>query len=152
MITITPVKESELKLIWKIQIKAFENDFKENSDFSPGGETFEKFLGKKSKFIIKKICLNEKIIGALCIREYLKKDNWKISRIFILPEYQRKGYGKKTLTLLEEEYSFVKKWTLETSEKNIQSQNFYKKNGYIEKDVLEITKTLKTILYEKVML
>lgn len=152
MLKIEQAFERDFRKIWEIQIKAFEKDSLDSSDFSPGNESFEDFYSKREKFIINKICFEESIIGAICIRKYLKESEWKISRIFILPEYQNRKIGTDVLKEIERKYYFVKKWLLETSENNVVSQKFYEKNGYCKKRILKITDNLNTILYEKIIL
>lgn len=143
---------SELLKIWEIQLEAFQEDAKDSPDFSPGKEKYKELLEKREKFQINKILYNKEIIGAIFLREYGIKTRWKISRIFIKKKFQNKGIGTEILNKIEKQYSFVQEWFVETSQKNIESQKFYEKNGFIKQEIIKVTENLNTILFKKVIL
>jgi GNAT superfamily N-acetyltransferase len=83
----------------------------------------EKMKIKLTQEYVLIIIENNRIIGT----GSLEKNT--INRFFILPEYQKKGYGKKLLVQLENkiDIKLYKKITLDSS---LGAVEFYKKNGY----------------------
>ena len=62
----------------------------------------------------------------------LRDDTLNIERIFVAPEYFRKGYGLFMMKQIEELFSNVKKFFLDTPDWNVRTNSFYKKLGYKE--------------------
>ena len=62
----------------------------------------------------------------------LRDDTLNIERIFVAPEYFRKGYGLFMMKQIEELFSNVKKFLLDTPDWNVRTNSFYKKLGYKE--------------------
>ena len=50
----------------------------------------------------------------------------------IAPEFQGRGYGLKTLQLVEQSYPNIKKWFLSTPIFSVGNQHLYEKFGYCE--------------------
>ena len=71
-----------------------------------------------------------KIVGGALL--FLKDDVLNIGRIFIAPEYFRKGYGIFMMQQIEESFAEVKVFTLDTPIWNIRTNAFYQKLGYEE--------------------
>lgn len=144
--------ENELLKLWKIQLEAFQEDAQQSPEYSPGREKYETLLEKKEKFQINKVIFDKKIIGAIFLRKCERDTSWKISRIFLKKEFQNKGIGSEILKKIEKKYFCVQEWIVETPQKNIKSQKFYKKNGFVEQEIIKITENLNTILLKKVIL
>ena len=90
-------KLQDAQIIHSMQLKAFAQLLEKYQDFetNPGNEKIEKIINilnqKESDYLLIK---NENtIIGAIRI-DMRKSDVYRISPIFILPEYQGKGIGK----------------------------------------------------------
>ena len=62
----------------------------------------------------------------------LRDDTLNIERIFVAPEYFRKGYGLFMMKQIEELFSNVKKFFLDTPDWNVRTNSLYKKLGYKE--------------------
>ncbi|HDR7516462.1 GNAT family N-acetyltransferase [Bacillus mobilis] len=76
-----------------------------------------------------KVIMGGKIIGGIIVT-ISGKSYGRIDRIFVEPVYQGKGIGSKVIKLIEEEYSSIRIWDLETSSRQINNHYFYKKMGY----------------------
>lgn len=77
--------------------------------------------------------LKNKIVGCGSIASYLGKDDESILfDIFVLPESQGKGIGKKIIEALENDEYFLKSRRVEVKSSPI-SCDFYKKMGYDHK-------------------
>ncbi|MHA1660081.1 MAG: GNAT family N-acetyltransferase [Promethearchaeota archaeon] len=83
---------------------------------------------------------DKKIIGIITHHIYkmdsklykCKKGDYRIKQIAVLPEYQRKGVGKKLLDILIEKAKKdnVKKISLSVEESNKKAISFYEKNDF----------------------
>ena len=71
-----------------------------------------------------------KIVGGALL--FLKDNELNIGRIFVDPEYFRKGYGIFMMQQIEESFAEVKVFTLDTPIWNVRTNVFYQKLGYEE--------------------
>lgn len=77
-----------------------------------------------------KLTDNGLVVGGAILS--LKDDVLNIERIFVAPEYFRKGYGLFMMKQIEELFSNVKKFLLDTPDWNVRTNSLYKKLGYKE--------------------
>ena len=63
---------------------------------------------------------------------FTKDDEMNIGRIFVAPEYFRKGYGIFMMLQIEEQFQEIKIFTLDTPIWNVRTNAFYQKLGYTE--------------------
>ena len=70
------------------------------------------------------------IIGGAIL--FLKNDVLNVGRIFVAPEYFRKGYGIFMMQEIEHMFPKVKEFTLDTPAWNVRTNSFYTKLGYKE--------------------
>ena len=76
------------------------------------------------------VCDNEKIVGSGAIGPYWgKTDESCLFTIFVLPEYQGKGIGRKILQTLEQDEYFLRAKRVEIPA-SITATPFYRKMGY----------------------
>lgn len=76
------------------------------------------------------VCDNDKIIGCGAIGPYWdKEDESSLFTIFVLPEYQGKGVGRKIIQTLELDEYFLKARRIEIPA-SITGTPFYRKMGY----------------------
>ena len=62
----------------------------------------------------------------------MQGDELNVGRIFVAPEYFRKGYGAFIMQEIESMFTGVKEFTLDTPEWNTRTNSFYTKLGYSE--------------------
>ncbi len=80
------------------------------------------------------VCRDHAIIGCGAIGPYWgKEDESSLFNIFILPEYQGKGIGKKIIEVLERDEFFLRAKRVEIPS-SVTAVEFYKKMGYTYKD------------------
>lgn len=80
------------------------------------------------------VCEDEKIIGCGGIGAYWgKEDESSLFTIFVLPEYQGKGIGRKIIETLEQDEYFLRAKRVEIPA-SITAVEFYKKMGYSYKN------------------
>ena len=104
-------------------------------------ESIEKDINEKNVFIVE---YKEKIIGNFTVYSGLNdlwKDNWfyeksinniYVSKLCIIPEYSKHGFGKMCMQYIEE-FCLNNKYNcicLDVYDKAIHAINFYKKIGY----------------------
>ncbi len=83
------------------------------------------------------ICDNDIIVGCGAIGPYWgKEDESSLFNIFVLPEYQGKGIGRKIIETLENDEFFLRAKRVEIPA-SITACEFYKKMGYNYKDGID---------------
>ena len=83
------------------------------------------------------VCEDEKIIGCGGIGAYWgKEDESSLFTIFVLPEYQGKGIGRKIIETLEQDEYFLRAKRIEIPA-SITAVGFYKKMGYSYKNGID---------------
>lgn len=83
-------------------------------------------------------CEGEKIVGCGAIGPYWGKvDESSLYTIFVLPEYQRKGIGRKIVETLEQDEYFLRAKRIEIPA-SITGTPFYRKMGYDYKNGVRI--------------
>ena len=80
------------------------------------------------------VCDQEKIVGCGAIGPFWgKEDESSLFNIFVLPEYQGKGVGRKIIETLEKDEYFLRAKRVEIPA-SITACEFYKKMGYTYKN------------------
>ena len=83
------------------------------------------------------ICETDKIIACGAIGPYWgKEDESSLFNIFVLPEYQGKGIGKRMIETLEKDEYFLRAKRVEIPA-SITACEFYKKMGYSYKNGID---------------
>lgn len=81
---------------------------------------------------------NEKIVGCGAIGPYWEKEDESILfNIFVLPEYQGRGIGRKIMETLEKDEFFLRAKRIEIPA-SITACEFYKKFGYTYKNGVSV--------------
>lgn len=119
--------------IHEMQVKSFKSLLDKYGDYAtnPAAEPIEKVEQRMAQAFTEYyfICLNDEPIGAVRI---VSAENalFKISPIFILPQYQGKGYASKAVLKVEALYPQAKGWSLGTIKQEAKLRHFYEKMGY----------------------
>ena len=110
------------------QIQIVRNSVKENQLSNPNlipDELVEEFITKRGKGFVCEI--DKKIVG-FSIVDFVENNVWAL---FLLPEFEGKGIGKKLHQLMLDEYFSKTKETIWLStEANSRAETFYKKQGW----------------------
>lgn len=92
--------------------------------------TAEKLIERSNWTNLYVVCDDNKIIGCGAIGSYWgKEDESSLFTIFVLPEYQGKGIGRKIIETLEKDDYFLKARRIEIPS-SITAVEFYRKMGY----------------------
>ena len=116
-----------------ISKKAFDTDVEvgASSVGGPPGYATLSFHTKMARMnCLYKLVDDYKIVGGALL--FLKDNELNIGRIFVDPEYFRKGYGIFMMQQIEESFAEVKVFTLDTPIWNVRTNAFYQKLGYEE--------------------
>jgi GNAT superfamily N-acetyltransferase len=135
----------------KIAKRAFDSDIyvgsKQKEGGPPGYDTsalYIKMINVSKAFY--KIIIENKIIGGFFIFDVFdgSRSHCELGMIFIDPDYQRKGYGIKSMEYLFTNFSQINKWSVGTPGWNTRTIAFYQKCGF------KIVKQNKNeVLFEK---
>ena len=110
------------------QIQIVRNSVKENQLSNPNlipDELVEEFITKRGKGFVCEI--DKKIVG-FSIVDFVENNVWAL---FLLPNFEGKGIGKKLHQLMLDEYFSKTKETIWLStEANSRAETFYKKQGW----------------------
>ena len=116
-----------------ISKKAFDSDVEvgASSVGGPPGYNSLSFHTKMARMnCLYKLVDDYKIVGGALL--FLKNNELNIGRIFVDPEFFRKGYGIFMMQQIEESFDKVKVFTLDTPIWNVRTNAFYQKLGYVE--------------------
>ena len=116
-----------------ISKKAFDSDSEvgANGAGGPPGYNSLPFHTKMARMnCLYKLVDDYKIVGGALL--FLKDDILNVGRIFVDPEYFRKGYGIFMMQQIEAIFPEVKVFTLDTPIWNVRTNAFYQKLGYVE--------------------
>ncbi len=116
-----------------ISKKAFDSDVEvgASSVGGPPGYATLSFHTKMARMnCLYKLVDDYKIVGGALL--FLKDNELNIGRIFVDPEYFRKGYGIFMMQQIEAMFPQVKTFSLDTPIWNIRTNAFYQKLGYEE--------------------
>jgi ribosomal protein S18 acetylase RimI-like enzyme len=116
-----------------ISKKAFDSDVEigASSVGGPPGYATLSFHTKMARMnCLYKLVDDYKIVGGALL--FLKDDILNVGRIFVDPEYFRKGYGIFMMQQIEAMFPQVKTLLLDTPIWNIRTNAFYQKLGYEE--------------------
>ena len=125
--------EQEVEILTELSIAAF------HTDYLVGGEELEGPPGYDDKswhFDMQKdghlyaFIVEDKIIGGAVI--FIDNNSIYIGRIFVDPLYHHQGYGIAIMNAIESLDDSINTFYLDTPIKNIRTNAFYKKLGYIE--------------------
>lgn len=143
-------KKSDNKDVWKLHILGLEQ-FKAylgggwDKDLNDIGQVYL----KGGDFIVGEI--NNKIIAMGAFKKISGKIA-EIKRVRVHPDFQRKGFGQIILDELEKRAAKMgyEIFQLDTTDKQVPSQKFFEKNGYIKTKTERLEKhDLDMIYYEK---
>lgn len=119
--------------IHSLQIRAFKELLIKYNDSStnPGAENVQKIAERMSQAFTDYYFIQLNMINIGAVR--VKKNNGccTISPIFIVPEYQNRGYAQETILLLESLYPTTCEWHLGTIQEEEKLCHFYEKLGFI---------------------
>ena len=152
-ISLLKAELKDAEIIHTMQIKSFMPLFEKYQDFhtSPATEPLEKVNDRiKQSFTDYYIIKNNRInVGGIRIVTSENK-RYRISPIFILPEYQGLGIAQEVFCMIETIYSDASVWELDTILQERGNCYLYEKLGYKRTGKIEnINDNMDIVFYEK---
>ncbi len=135
-----------IKTLRTTNIKDYSEEFIENDVkmFSPDG-----VIERASWTHFYVICNNDTIVGCGAIGPYWgKEDESSLFNIFVLPEYQGRGVGRKIIETLENDEYFLRAKRVEIPA-SITACEFYRKLGYTYKNGIDVVDEEQLFRLEK---
>ena len=138
--------------IYRLQIRSFGELLEKYQDYetNPGAEKIERIYERfqQSETDYWMIKLNEEIIGAVRVCDF--GTLCKLKQIFILPEFQKKGYAQDTINAVEALYPKAIRWELDTILQEKKLCHLYEKMNYTRTGKIEnIKKGMDLVFYAK---
>ncbi|MFS0856718.1 GNAT family N-acetyltransferase [Paenibacillus taichungensis] len=146
----------EASIIHEMQIKAFMPLLNKYKDYetSPANQTVEQIEDRINQSYTDYYLIREANIPVGAIR-IVKKENkiYRVSPVFILPDYQGRGIAQKVFSMIEDRYSDATIWELATILEEQRNCYLYEKLGYRQKgDPKQINDKMTIVIYEKRMI
>ena len=149
-ISLQKAEMHDCEQIHKMQVESFSALLDKYKDYStnPAAEPIERVEQRMSQDFTDYyfICLDEKNIGAIRIVR-LNSDDFRISPMFILPQYQGYGYAQQTILEVESIYFQAKSWELDTIKQEAKLCHLCEKMGYRATGKEEVIQTDMTIIH-----
>lgn len=133
MFTILKAEIEDSKILTEIKKLAYNDEtrrFGPGRDGGPTGYDCEEETRRLiENYLAYKIMLDNSIIGFFWLQ---KQDDgcYELEDLCIHPKQHNKGFGFKTMKLMEELHPEIKKWTLGTPYYSVRNQYLYEKVGY----------------------
>lgn len=152
MITLQRASLEDAKAVHAMQVRAFQSllekyqDFPTNPAAEPLGKVEERLRDKDSSLYF--ICHEGDAVGG--IRVQRKPDSYRVGILYILPEYQGRGYAQQAMALVEKLYSQALRWELDTILEEPKLCCLYEKLGYHKTGgTVELKPGMTLVNYEK---
>lgn len=138
--------------LWNMQVEAFQGLYAkyQDTDTSPATEKIDKIIARlEQSFTFYYFILDEDtIIGAIRVIDNQDGGTKRISPIFIMDEYRKKGYAQKAM-LLAEEIHGNSNWELDTILQEKGNCYLYEKMGYYQTGKTEVINDKLTLVFYK---
>lgn len=120
----------DLEEILELQKLAYRSEGELYNDYTiePLTQTIESIKEDYDKQTILKAVEAEKIVGS--IRAYEIGSICYIGRVFVHPDYQNKGIGRKLINSIEKHFNQCNKYSLFTGKKSLKNIKLYSSLGY----------------------
>ena len=147
--TITKASEEDLPEILDLQHLAYQSEAAlfGRQDIQPLTETLDELIEEyKAGTVLKMTDENGKIIGSVRGKE--ADGTLYIGKLMVHPDHQRKGYGRRLVTAIEE-CCPGRRYELFTSTRSVNNIRMYETLGYKQFDVRDVDGELKFVYLEK---
>ncbi|MFA9377621.1 MAG: GNAT family N-acetyltransferase [Lachnotalea sp.] len=142
-------KDSDLQNIITCRNKAFYLDFVKYGECPGYNRTYDSMCSIAKEATLYKIVVDNQIVGDFSVKQ-ISENEYHLSCLCVIPEYENKGIGKKAMAFMEETYKEATKWTLNTPVDKERNHYFYKKCGFHIIDET-VAGNVKVVLFEKII-
>lgn len=113
----------------------------------PLTQTLEEIKKEFENQLFLKACDDDRIIGS--VRAYAHDSTCYIGRLFVHPEYRRKGLGTRLMNAIEAEFPSAKRCELFTGSKSESNIHLYEALGYKQFRKQALSKRVELVFLEK---
>jgi ribosomal protein S18 acetylase RimI-like enzyme len=113
----------------------------------PLTQTLDELKQEFKVFTILKAEQDGKIVGS--VKGRIKEGTCHISRLFVHPEYQNRGIGKRLLLAIEDRFSGSHRYELFTGHKSVRNLSLYEKLGYVQHSRKQQSEKVTLLCLEK---
>lgn len=124
-----PATLNDVEEMIQVQNLAFEAEYQRKGFCTSYGHSPESMAGlilTSQGYLIRD---GDAAVGNLLYRQSGEEDYW-LSCISVIPEYQGRGIGGLAMAFLEELHPKARRWALETPADSERNLHFYKKHGF----------------------
>ena len=152
-INLIKADEKDAADLFAIQRKAFMplSEKYKDYDTNPANEEMDKMMRRlqNQNGTFYKIVFNNQLVGAINVlwREGAKE--YRISPMFISPEYQGMGIAQSTIKMVEHYYPQAETWELATIKEEKRNCHLYEKMGYVQTGELRKLNEKTTLVFYK---
>lgn len=127
---ITYAKVDDTEAIFKLQKRSYQSEAKRYNDWTipPLTQSLESLKDEILAGGVLKYSLGQAIVGS--VRTSRRGGKCVISRLMVVPEFQRHGIGSALLTAVEAHFPNVQAFELSTESKSVDDIRFYQRQGY----------------------
>jgi GNAT superfamily N-acetyltransferase len=133
IVSLKKAQMQDCEQIHKMQTIAFKPllDKYQDYDTNPGAEPLERIQKRMEQCFTTHyfIQLQLEIIGQIRI-DQLDETTYRIAQMFVLPEFQGKGYAQQAILQVEALYPHEVRWELDTIKQESKLRYLYEKMGY----------------------
>ena len=124
-------------------------------DTNPANETLDKVIKRlrNSSGMFYKIVYINQLVGGINVLWREGTHEYRISPMFISPEFQGIGIAQETLRMVESFYPLATSWELATIKEEERNCHLYEKCGYVQTEgPRKINENTTLIFYKKIMI
>ncbi|WNS41011.1 GNAT family N-acetyltransferase [Paenibacillus sp. MMS20-IR301] len=155
MLSIVLAEPRDADTLAEVQKRTFDHDARtfqnKPEDGPPGYDSSSWQSEMMSKCQYYKLLAENEIIGGMLV--YAATDNspeYHLSRIYIDPLHQNRGYGQEAFSFLFNTYPSAQKWTLDTPSWAVRNHYFYEKLGFVQTAVVVLEDSGESLIqYER---
>lgn len=140
--------KNEIEILTDFSKRAFESDISVGATEiggPPGYDSEQFYLEMMHSKFLYSFFDNEELVGGAVV--YPKdKSFMEVGRIFINPKKLHQGYGTKLMTAIENNFTGISGFVLDTPIWNKRTNNFYQKLGYDE-----VNRDNEFVYYKKIV-
>lgn len=124
---------SDAAILTDISKRSFDSDVEVGASFAggpPGYDSTEFHEQMAEEKHLYKLTDDGVIVGGAVL--FKERDTMNVGRIFVDPQHFGKGYGIYIMQQIEQQFSDVTRFALDTPLWNVRTNRFYQKLGYTE--------------------
>lgn len=151
-ISLIKSESKDAEIIHEMQVKSFMPLLEKYQDYetSPVNEPIEKIIAKINESFTDYYIIKSESVNLGGIRIVKKNDkHYRVSPIFVLPEYQGKKIAQEVFKMLEQIYSDANGWELDTILQEQRNCHLYEKVGYRQTGEIKVINDRLTLVFYK---